>query len=646
MMVFDSGSPAINFFNFNGNPLIRQAVFNENNVQDKLCVLRGSYYENAGCLICENSIVTTSRQCIPYCPFGVKNGLNNVCRACLEPNCEEFDSTKWELTKIDQENWKLRPTRKILNSKIDPNIFKITLDGQEDSSKSFDYTVKKADNDKQEFDVKFNFKDDLKEENIIVKSTQDPDNLLYDENRNLLYKDAGVAFIDRVCYVSDSREKSMKALAYIILIGFIVVFVVLLLMTCLCWKRYWDIAGAWKFFLHHWMKLQLVAFLALLALYMPCCIRAFLHTLYKYAVSWNHHLREAFNDSYEDSNSYNKGFIKKDVNDNMDYEDVKSFFLHNFGIFFIVHLCVLLVYILIKIWDCLKNSTNSSKMYKVLVYMEFSLLIVFFMVVDIQVFGFGFINMRQAYFKHVYFVFCFLIALCYLIVFLGFWLYSFANMYFRKDYFNYPENHNSFHFYFVGFKENGRARSFDLWVLICHFFFGMWIGILMFNALTQIILIFVTLVILFAYTLLARPWTSIWYNICDIISQLLILIAVVIFLIFQAWDEGDCKECGDREGVLCWLIVLFLFFALLLGLLGALLGALWSLYKGEEDEEEVIIHETDEIIVNKNTEIVNNVNNYEKVYNNEMTTTNHGGVMVRETINSNYLTANNVKTQN
>jgi hypothetical protein len=124
------------------------------------------------------------------------------------------------------------------------------------------------------------------------------------------------------------------------------------------------------------------------------------------------------------------------------------------------------------------------------------------------------------------------------------------------------------------------------------------------------------------------------------------LIAVVIFLIFQAWDEGDCKECGDREGVLCWLIVLFLFFALLLGLLGALLGALWSLYKGEEDEEEVIIHETDEIIVNKNTEIVNNVNNYEKVYNNEMTTTNHGGVMVRETINSNYLTANNVKTQN
>lgn len=67
----------------------------------------------------------------------------------------------------------------------------------------------------------------------------------------------------------------------------------------------------------------------------------------------------------------------------MEYEYVKAFFLHNFGIFFIVHLAVLLVYILVKIWDCLKNSTNASKMYKVLVYMEFSLLIVFFMIVDV-----------------------------------------------------------------------------------------------------------------------------------------------------------------------------------------------------------------------------------------------------------------------
>jgi len=66
----------------------------------------------------------------------------------------------------------------------------------------------------------------------------------------------------------------------------------------------------------------------------------------------------------------------------------------------------------------------------------------------------------------------------------------------------------------------------------------------------------------------------------DIISQLLILIVMIIFLVFQAWDEGNCPECGDREGFWCWFIVLLLFIALLLGLLMGLLGALWAIYKG------------------------------------------------------------------
>lgn len=131
------------------------------------------------------------------------------------------------------------------------------------------------------------------------------------------------------------------------------------------------------------------------------------------------------------------------------------------------------------------------------------------------------------------------------------------------------------------------------------------------------------MLILFAYTLLTRPWLNFWYNLFDIVSQLLIIIAVVIFLIFQAWDSGDCYECGDREGFWCWIVVLLLFIALLLGLLGALLGALWGLMKGEDDEEEVIIHENEEIIVNKNTEYVTNVNNYEKIgYVNELGQTN------------------------
>ena len=66
----------------------------------------------------------------------------------------------------------------------------------------------------------------------------------------------------------------------------------------------------------------------------------------------------------------------------MEYENVSAFFLHNFGVFFIVHLFILLLYILIKLWDIIKDSANGSFMYRVLNYMEFSLLIVGFMLVD------------------------------------------------------------------------------------------------------------------------------------------------------------------------------------------------------------------------------------------------------------------------
>ncbi len=169
--------------------------------------------------------------------MGLKNGLNSICRTCLEEKCGEFDSTRWNLTKIDQFNWKLKPSRPILNEKIDPSIFNIALEGEEDSKSSFDYTIKRVAESTQEFDVNFKFKDDIKDEKIIVRTQQNPENLLYDENRNLLYRDTGESYMDRVCYVSSSRSNVMKALAFIVLICFIVVFAILLLLTILCWKR-------------------------------------------------------------------------------------------------------------------------------------------------------------------------------------------------------------------------------------------------------------------------------------------------------------------------------------------------------------------------------------------------------------------------
>lgn len=370
-----------------------------------------------------------------------------------------------------------------MNANIDPSIFNLAIEGQQNSGEAFDYTIKKSAESNQEFDVKFNFKDDLKDENIVVSTTQNPENLLFDENRNLLYSDTGVAELDRVCYVSEDRSDIMRLLAYIVLWGFVVVTGLLILMTCFCWKRNWDIAAAWKYLIHHWMKLQLVAFFALFAIYMPCCIKEFLHQLYKWAVSWDHGMRDSWDDTYEDSSSYNLGFTKKTLNENMEYENVKAFFLHNFGVFFIVHLFIFVIYIIVVLWDKIKDSTNGSFMYRVLNYMQFSLMIAFFMLVDMQIFAFSFINIRKAYFKHSYFVFCFIICVAYLAVFLMFWLYSFSCLMLRTDFLNYPTNHNSMYFFLAGYKENNKAaRAYDLWHLIIRCAIGAMIGLLMYQA--------------------------------------------------------------------------------------------------------------------------------------------------------------------
>ena len=222
----------------------------------------------------------------------------------------------------------------------------------------------------------------------------------------------------------------------------------------------------------------MVAFFIALAIYLPCCIKEFLYQLYKYAVSWDHYLRIWIDDVNEDSSDYNKGFRKRPLNDNMEFVEMKPFILHNMGIAFIVHLFIFLCYIIVKIWDCLKNAINRSFMYKFLIWMEFTLLIVGYLLVHMQAFVFSAINFRRAIFIHSYFVFCFLIAICYVAVFGLFWLYAAFRLLFCDNWLRNPINGNAFYFFIVGFRNNKMARTYDLWVLLAHFIVGMMIGLL------------------------------------------------------------------------------------------------------------------------------------------------------------------------
>ena len=120
---------------------------------------------------------------------------------------------------------------------------------------------------------------------------------------------------------------------------------------------------------------------------------------------------------------------------------------------------------------------------------------------------------------------------------------------------------------------------------MAHFIVGLMIGFLIYHALAQMIVITSVLVILFLILLITRPWVSFWLNIADIISQLCILVVIIIFLVYAILDHGSCIDCGDREGRICWVVVLFLWLGLMIGLLLLLLAAMLGYYKKKIPEE-------------------------------------------------------------
>lgn len=578
-MILNSGSSAVQFLNYNTSTDIKNILDNSNNPQDKLCILRSSFYEKNGCFLCGNSIVFSDpndrniRQCLNYCPFGFKNAQTDVCVECVMKNCGEIESTEWDLKKVTNDKWIITPSRPILTPNIDyKNLFNISLEGENNSKNAFTYTTT-PNYEKQEVEVDFDFKENIKNENLVLSTNQNDENPLYDINRNLLYKNTSNINIDRVCYVSDSKRKSLNSLAYVILLLFCITFVFMILASCICYNKIFDLLGLWKFLLHHWMKLQLVAFFAILGIYMPCCLREFLHNLYKFAVSWDHHLRHWIDDIYENSNDYTEG-INESISLNYDYENVKNFILHNMGIFFIVHLVILVLYILIKIWDCLSNSVKKNCMFKLVVIIEFTLLIIGFWLVAMQIFVFSSLNWKNADFSHSYFIFCFLLSIAYILVFLSFWIYAASVLFPDSNYIQKPSNYNKLYFFFAGFRKSRSARTYDLFLILIHFVIGLMFGLLYNKPLAQIIVILCLLVLLLLITIGIRPWSNCLLNVIDIVSQILIIAVVVIFLIFELWDNGDCEECGDREGRLCWLIVILLFLALLLPLLFLILQSI------------------------------------------------------------------------
>lgn len=299
-------------------------------------------------------------------------------------------------------------------------------------------------------------------------------------------------------------------------------FILLLIFTMCCFKNITDIGGLWKFFLHNWMKLQMVAFFLLVGLNLPCCVKEFLNILYLIVVRWDHAFSSIIDNSQRGNLMYYTGMKLKMPPERFAELGVRAFILHNLCVAFIVHIFIFLIYIIVKIWDWLITS-SCRFMYKIFVFMEFTVLIVGYLLVEMHIFVFSSLNYRLSLFTTTYFVICFILAVLYIFVFAIFWIIALIKLAGPQRYFMNPVNYNRFYYFFAGYRNNKWSRTYDLWLVLGYFIIGLMIGILIFTPLTQIIVIVAVLIALFALTLLLRPWLSVFILIVDIISQLLII---------------------------------------------------------------------------------------------------------------------------
>lgn len=413
----------------------------------------------------------------------------------------------------------------------------------------------------------------------------------------------------RVCYVGDHTERVMKILAWVLLAAYAFTFLVLLIFSFLCWSkyRYGYLGGLWKFFLHMWMKLQMVAFFFVLAIYMPCCVKAFLKQLYRIAVSWDHYLRSWIDNDNRGDRDYDEG-IDQPLPQSFREVYIRPYILHNMLIFFIVQLAIFLLWIFMKLWDCFMVIKRSC-MFTLLNFVEYTLLIVGYLLVLMQVAVFSSLEVRLQDWDHSYFIVCFVICVLYWLVFLAFWVWSLMRLLGPESFWIGTNNGNKYYYFFTGMRDDKFARTYDHWFTLAHFVVGLMIGFLLWRPIPQLIVITAVLLALLLILIVLRPWNSFWLNLADLISQICILVGVVFFLVYAILDHDSCIGCGDREGKLCWIIVLFLWLGLLLGLLLLWLAAMLGYYRKKIPET---VTEEDYYYKNKQT-FYNEVRNEEVV---------------------------------
>lgn len=564
------------------NTIAASLVFSNSTATQQFnsCLVPTSFFgDNKGCLVGNKKMIAAdTRQITEFCPYGFKNATTDTCIPCLTPDCSEISTSQILISPLTDNSFRVQNSIPLADYNQFVKNVQVSLNGV-GSSTVYKHTINP--NIAGQFsDIIFDIQGDASNSmvNITLPNTTSPP--IFDQNGNLMYQNTASIRFSTFCILSPSLKTSMNALSYIIVVLFFITLGFILLLTIFCQKRIKDLSGLWKFFLHNCIKAQFICFLVLLNLNMPCCVREFLNILYYFFVSWDHAFGHSINNLEKDSTAYQTGYISNSIPKQFTQVGAYNFLLHNMMVIFIIHLLIFVIYISLKIFDCLKFQKNRF-FYRLFVFIEYSFMIAGYGFVILHASTFSFLNFRLSVWNHSYFVASFLISLFYLIVFIVFTGYAFYRLLIAKSYLVDPILFNALFYYFAGYKKRVLLRTYDIWFYIVYFISGFALGGLFDYYLAQIITILVFHLILFVLSLYLRPWRYFVQMIYELFCQLLLILILILFLVVIAYDVKGCSTCIDREGVYCkilvalmfiYLFIVFVYF-LIQGLLMATIGS-------------------------------------------------------------------------
>jgi hypothetical protein len=103
--------------------------------------------------------------------------------------------------------------------------------------------------------------------------------------------------------------------------------------------------------------------------------------------------------------------------------------------------------------------------------------------------------------------------------------------------------------------------------MFTHFLSAIAIALLYKRPVIQTAIIFTLALVLFLWTVIIRPFASTFHLILEILTQLILTIALACLLAAAVYAQKGCFECRGREGFLCYFILgLLAAYLMLLGL--------------------------------------------------------------------------------